>query len=68
VTGSAATTSMRKGIYAGHDERDGDSPYEAGDVRRKNSGGATAFRRRRGAPVGGEAHRAVLQQEKEKGG
>jgi hypothetical protein len=36
-------------------------------VRQKNSSGATGFHRRRGAPVVGDARRAVLQQEKGEG-
>jgi hypothetical protein len=52
VAGSAAIASVRKGLCARHDKSDGDSLYEANDVRWKNSGCATAFHRRWGAPVG----------------
>jgi hypothetical protein len=48
ATGLVATTSARKGLCAGHDERDDDSPYEASDVRQKSSGG-------RGCSSGGPA-------------
>jgi hypothetical protein len=65
--GLVAIALARKGLCTGHDKRDGDSSYEASHVRWKNSGGATAFRRRRRALVARDAHRAVLQQEKENG-
>jgi hypothetical protein len=58
---------VRKRLCTRHDESDGDSPYEAGDVRRKNSSGATAFHWWQGAPVARDARRVVLQEEKEKG-
>jgi hypothetical protein len=67
AAGSAAIASVSKGFCVGHNERDGDSPYEAGVVRRKNLGGATAFHRRRVLLVVGDARRAVVQHEKEKG-
>jgi hypothetical protein len=67
AAGLAAIASARKGLCTGHDKREGDSPYEPNHVRWKNLGGATAFRRRRRALVAGDAHRTVLQQEKDKG-
>jgi hypothetical protein len=56
-----------EGLCVGHDERDGDSAYEAGDVRQKNSSGTTGFHQRQGAPMVGDAYRAILQQEKGEG-